>query len=45
MVKIILVGAGGKMGRVITECVEKRDNCEIVAGVEIITDKQRLSIK
>lgn len=34
MVKIILVGAGGKMGRVITECVEKRDNCEIVAGVD-----------
>ena len=22
------------MGRVITECVEKRDNCEIVAGVD-----------
>ena len=35
MVKIILSGCSGKMGHVITKCVEKKENCEIVAGVDI----------
>lgn len=35
MVKIILSGCSGKMGHVITKCVENRENCEIVAGVDI----------
>lgn len=35
MTKVILSGCFGKMGRVITGCVAARDNCEIVAGVDI----------
>ncbi len=35
MVKIILRGCSGKMGHVITKCVESKENCEIVAGVDI----------
>lgn len=35
MTKVILSGCFGKMGRVITNCITQRDNCEIVAGVDI----------
>lgn len=35
MVKIILNGANGKMGRVIASCVAEREDCEIVAGVDV----------
>ncbi len=35
MTDIILVGCGGKMGRKIAECVSQRDDCRIVAGVDI----------
>lgn len=34
MVKLILVGACGKMGRVIADIVSKREDCEIIAGVD-----------
>lgn len=35
MVRIIMNGCYGKMGRVITEIVSKDDACEIVAGVDL----------
>ena len=35
MVRIIMNGCNGKMGRVITEIVSKDDACEIVAGVDL----------
>ena len=35
MTRIILSGALGKMGRAITTCVENRNDCEIVAGVDL----------
>jgi 4-hydroxy-tetrahydrodipicolinate reductase len=35
MTRLILSGCFGTMGKVITRCVEKRDDCEIVAGVDI----------
>ena len=35
MVKIILSGCCGKMGKAITSCVESRNDCEIIAGVDI----------
>lgn len=35
MTKIILSGCFGKMGSVISNCVENRKDCEIVAGVDI----------
>lgn len=34
MVRIILSGCNGQMGKVITESVGKRDDCEIVAGID-----------
>ena len=37
MKRILLNGCNGKMGRVITECVALRDDCGIVAGVDINT--------
>ena len=38
MTNIILSGCNGKMGRVITDCVSKRDDCKIVAGVDLNTE-------
>ena len=38
MTRIILTGACGKMGRVIQDVVNKRDDCEIVAGVDKFND-------
>ena len=33
------MGACGKMGKVIADCVSKRDNCKIVAGVDPVGEK------
>lgn len=38
MVRVLLCGANGKMGHVITSCVADRDDMEIVAGVDKNTD-------
>jgi len=38
MTKIILSGANGKMGKVIQNVVSLRDDCEIVAGVDLNTE-------
>lgn len=35
MYRIILSGCAGKMGGVVTEAVAKRDDCEIVAGIDV----------
>ncbi len=37
MTDIVLCGANGRMGRFITEAVKKREDCRIVAGVDINT--------
>lgn len=39
MIKIMLNGCNGKMGRVITDCVANRDDCEIVVGIDKDTRK------
>lgn len=39
MTKIILCGCNGKMGAAITGIVNERDDCEIVAGVDVNTAK------
>ncbi|MCD7723043.1 MAG: 4-hydroxy-tetrahydrodipicolinate reductase [Clostridiales bacterium] len=44
MTKIILCGANGKMGRVIQNVVSLRDDCEIVAGVDVNTVKQSFPV-
>ena len=38
MVKILMHGCNGKMGRIITELVKNDDNAEIVAGVDAYTE-------
>lgn len=38
MTKIILSGANGKMGKVISRCVDEREDCKIVAGFDIYTE-------
>lgn len=35
MTRIILSGCFGHMGKVITDCVAKREDCEVVAGIDI----------
>lgn len=39
MTKIIMVGSNGKMGRVISDIVANDDNAQIVAGVDMNTEK------
>lgn len=38
MVKILLCGCCGKMGKVVAECVSKRTDCEIIAGIDPFDD-------
>ena len=37
MTRIVLCGCNGKMGRAVTACVAAREDCEIVAGVDVNT--------
>lgn len=39
MIRIILCGCNGQMGRAITNSVAERDDCEIVAGIDINTER------
>ena len=39
MVRIILCGCNGQMGKAITNSVAERDDCEIVAGIDINTER------
>lgn len=39
MHKILLSGANGKMGHVIENIVSARENCEIVCGIDLCTEK------
>jgi len=39
MVNILLCGCFGHMGKVITDCIANRDDCRIVAGVDINTEE------
>ena len=38
MTRILLCGCNGKMGRVIAACVKEREDCKIVAGIDLHTD-------
>ena len=35
MKKVVITGANGHMGKVITSIIEKRDDCEIIAGIDL----------
>lgn len=39
MTKVLLCGANGKMGHVISECIQERNDMRIVSGVDINTTK------
>lgn len=39
MTKIIITGANGKMGNVLQNIISNRDDCEIVAGVDLNTEQ------
>lgn len=39
MTNILLVGACGKMGKVIADCVSKRENCKIIAGIDPVGEQ------
>ncbi len=39
MVKMAICGACGKMGRVIANIISQRDDCETIAGIDVITEK------
>lgn len=41
MVRMLLCGCQGKMGRVIEECVNSREDCRIMAGIDLDTQTQR----
>ncbi|MDD4698743.1 MAG: 4-hydroxy-tetrahydrodipicolinate reductase [Oscillospiraceae bacterium] len=38
MTNIVLSGCNGKMGKVVTACINKRDDCKIVAGIDLNTE-------
>ena len=35
MKRIVLSGCNGKMGRMIASCVKGRDDCTVVAGIDV----------
>lgn len=39
MTKIVICGANGKMGKKVYECVSARNDCKIIAGIDLNTDK------
>ena len=39
MTNIVICGANGMMGKTIASCVSKRDNCKVIAGIDINTTK------
>lgn len=40
MTKIIISGCNGKMGRVLTSCAVEREDCEVVAGIDMNPSEQ-----
>lgn len=39
MLKIVLSGAGGKMGKMVADCIKDTDGIEITAGVDLVETK------
>ena len=37
MTNIVICGANGKMGKTIYSCIQERDDCKVVAGIDIYT--------
>lgn len=39
MTNIVICGANGKMGKTIYNCIQERDDCKVVAGIDIYTEQ------
>lgn len=39
MTKIVVCGANGKMGRTIYRCVSEREDCRVIAGIDLNTEQ------
>lgn len=39
MTNIVICGANGKMGRTIYNCVKDRDDCKVIAGIDLYTEQ------
>ena len=39
MTNIAICGANGKMGKTIYSCVQERDDCKVIAGIDIFTEQ------
>ena len=39
MTNIAICGANGKMGKTIYNCIKERDNCQVVAGIDLYTEQ------
>jgi dihydrodipicolinate reductase len=39
MTNIAICGANGKMGKTIYNCIKERDDCEVVAGIDMYTEQ------
>ena len=37
MTRIVICGANGKMGKNIYNCIQDRDDCKVIAGVDVFT--------
>lgn len=39
MTNIAICGANGKMGKTIYNCIKERDNCKVIAGIDLYTEQ------
>ena len=39
MTNIVICGANGKMGKTVYSCIQERDDCKVVAGIDIYTEQ------
>ena len=39
MTNIAICGANGKMGKTVYNCIQERDNCKVIAGIDIYTNQ------
>ncbi len=39
MTNIAICGANGKMGKTVYNCIKERDDCKVVAGIDLFTEK------
>ncbi|MBP3761044.1 MAG: 4-hydroxy-tetrahydrodipicolinate reductase [Ruminococcus sp.] len=39
MTNIAICGANGKMGKTVYNCIQERDNCKVIAGIDVYTNQ------